>query len=105
MKLMEDELREKQRTIAEIAVRLDVQDERISERVKSEEYQSLVRKALRDWASAESENKRKYVRNILANAASEQFTSDDVVSLFLDCNYPPPPCAEGSGMIHGWDES
>ena len=20
-------------------------------------------------------------------------------------NYPPPPCAEGSGMIHGWDES
>ena len=24
---------------------------------------------------------------------------------WLGCNYPPPPCAEGSGMIHGWDES
>jgi hypothetical protein len=42
-----------------------------------------VRKAFREWSGAESEDKRKYIRNILSNAASVNVTNDDVVRLFL----------------------
>lgn len=84
VKMLEDELTEKQQTITEIAVRLDLQDEQISDRVKSSEYQSLLKKAFRDWAGAESLQKQQYVRNILTNAATACLTSDDVVRLFLD---------------------
>lgn len=84
VKMLEDELREKQATIVEIVSRLDMHDEQIAERVKSHEYQSLVKKAFRNWAGAESDKKREYIRNILSNAASTNLTSDDVISLFLD---------------------
>ena len=83
IKMIEDELREKQNTIAEIAIRLDLQNEEIAERVRSDEYQALVKKAFRDWAGAESATKQEFVRNILTNAASARMTSDDVVRLFL----------------------
>lgn len=82
--MMEDEIREKQQTIAEIAVRLDLHDEEIAARVQSEEYQSLLRKAFRDWAGAESAKKREFVRNVLSNAAASCVTTDDVVRVFLD---------------------
>jgi hypothetical protein len=62
---------------------LDMNDEKTAERVASPEYQSLIRKAFREWAGAESEEKRKLVRNILANAAATSITSDDVVRMFL----------------------
>jgi hypothetical protein len=64
--------------------RLDLQDEEIAKRVESKEYQSLVKKAFREWAGTESEAKREFVRNILANAAASRISSDDVVRLFLD---------------------
>ncbi|MCE8006837.1 hypothetical protein [Aestuariivita sp.] len=82
--MMEDEMREKQQTVAEIAMRLDLHDEAIAERVSTQEYKSLVKKAFRDWAGAESNKKREFVRNILSNAAATDLTSDDVVHLFLD---------------------
>lgn len=81
---IEDELKEKETTLLEIMSRLDLQDEKISERVQSREYQSLVRKTFRDWAATESEKKREYVRNILSNAASSTIASDDVVRLFME---------------------
>jgi len=84
LKMMQAEFEEQQRTIIEIAQRLDMHDETIGERVASEEYQSLVRKAFRDWAGAESEDKRVFVRNILSNAAASRIQSDDVVRLFLE---------------------
>lgn len=71
-------------TLAEIVMRLDMHDEKIANRVRSDEYQSLVRKAFRNWAGAESEKKREYIRNILSNAACTDLTSDDVVSLFIE---------------------
>jgi hypothetical protein len=83
MKMLAEEMREKERTILEIMSRLDMHDEEISKRVESSEYQSLLRKAFRDWAGAESEEKRKLVRNLLVNAAASKLTSDDVVKLFL----------------------
>ena len=84
LRMLRDELQEKETTIIEIMTRVDLQDEKIAQRVESKEFQSLVRKTFRDWAGVESEAKRIYVRNILANAASVTTTSDDVVRMFID---------------------
>ncbi len=84
MKMLEDEVREKQRTIVDIIARLDMHDEEISERVRSSEYQSLLKKAFRNWAGTESPKKQEYIRNILTNAAATRLVSDDVVSLFIE---------------------
>jgi hypothetical protein len=78
------EVAEKQRTIIEIAQRLDLHDEAISDRVASSEFQSLLRKGFRDWPGAESEQKRILMRNILSNAGATRVVSDDVVKLFMD---------------------
>src|SRR4051812_19398228 len=48
IQMIEDELREKQQTMLEIIARVDVHDEEISERIKSDEYQSLLKKAFRE---------------------------------------------------------
>ena len=82
--MLKDELKEKEATIIEIMARLDLQDEKISKRVDSKEYQSLIKKTFRDWAGAESEKKREFIRNILSNAAATDISSDDVVRLFID---------------------
>lgn len=84
LQMLEDELREKGRTIFEIMARLDMQDEKIKERIESEEYQSILKKAFRNWSNVDSEAKRQKVRNLLANAAATNLTTDDVVRLFLD---------------------
>ncbi|WP_248309983.1 hypothetical protein [Bosea sp. WAO] len=84
MKMIEEELREKQRTILDIFSRINVHDDEIAKRVKTSEYQSLLRKSFRNWSGTESEKKQDYVRNILCNAASTRIVSDDVVGLFID---------------------
>jgi hypothetical protein len=84
IKMLEDEIREKEKTVLEIMARLDMHDEKISQRLESKEYQSLLKKTFREWAGAESEEKRTYIRNILANAAASTLVSDDVVRLFID---------------------
>lgn len=83
LEMMRAEMAEKAQTILEVTSRLDLNDEAIAARIASPEYQALLRKAFRDWAGAESETKRTFVRNILSNAAASQITSDDVVRLFL----------------------
>lgn len=82
--MLEDEMREKGRTIAEVVARLDMNDETTSARVESPEYQSLLKKAFRNWSAIDSESKREKIRNILANAAGSRLSSDDVVRLFID---------------------
>ena len=84
IKMLQDEMREKQQTILEIMARLDMHDEKIAERVTSSEYQSLIKKAFRNWAGTESRKKQEYIRNVLTNAASMQMVSDEVVSLFVE---------------------
>jgi len=84
VQMLQDEIKEKEETIIEIMARLDLQDEEISKRIESKEYQSLVKKTFREWAGAESEEKRKYIRNILSNAAATQVSSDDVVRMYID---------------------
>jgi hypothetical protein len=84
LEMLKAEADEKQKTIIEIAQRLDLHDEAIASRVASDEFQSLLRKGFRDWPGAESERKRVLMRNILANAAATRVVSDDVVKLFMD---------------------
>lgn len=84
LQMLEDELREKGKTIAEIIARLDMRDEEMRKRVESPEYQHLMKKSFRKWSSIDSESKREKIRNILANAAGTKLVSDDVVSLFID---------------------
>lgn len=84
IQMLEDELREKGKTIAEIVARLDMHDEEVKQRIESPEYQSLLKKAFRNWSSIDTEYKRQRIRNILANAAAAKTASDDVVRLFID---------------------
>ena len=84
LQMLADEIKEKEKTVVEILMRLDLQDEKIRERMSSPEYQSLLKKGFRDWAAAESEQKRQIVRNILSNAAASDIVGDDVIRLFLD---------------------
>jgi hypothetical protein len=84
IQMLKDELKEKDKTILEIMARLDLQDEAIAKRVESAEYQSLVKKAFREWAGTESETKREFVRNVLANAAASRVSDDDVVRSYLN---------------------
>jgi hypothetical protein len=84
LQMLADEIKEKERTVVEIMMRLDMQDEKIRERMSSSEYKSLLKKAFRDWAAAESEEKRQIVRNILSNAAATDIVGDDVIRLFLE---------------------
>lgn len=84
IRMLQDEMREKEATIVEIMSRVDLQDEKIAQRVESKEFQSLVKKTFRDWAGVESESKRVLIRNILANAAASKVSSDDVIRMFID---------------------
>ena len=84
VRMLQDEIREKEATILEIMARLNLQDDAIAARVESREFQSLVKKSFRDWAGAESEDKRVLIRNLLSNAAASSISSDDVVRMFID---------------------
>jgi hypothetical protein len=83
LRMIQADMAEKAQTILEIMTRLDMNNQKTAERVESPEYQALVRKAFRDWGGAESEKKREFIRNILANAADKSITTDDVVRMFL----------------------
>lgn len=82
--MLKEELAEKEKTILEVMARLDMQNEQIKARISSDEFQGLVKTTFRDWSAGQSEAKRNYVRNILANAASSSVSSDDVVRMFID---------------------
>lgn len=71
-------------TLDEITQRFHTLGEAIDERIQSEEYLVLVRRAFRAWDRADTEQKRMYVRNLVANAAGSRVCADDVVRLFID---------------------
>ena len=71
-------------TLKEIEGRFAALGDAINERIESEEYLALVRKAFRVWDSAETDEKRRYVANAVTNAGGTRLCSDDVVRLFLD---------------------
>src|SRR5947207_8863345 len=85
LKLQEDEIKEIGQTLLEVFARIDQSDEKVRARLESKEYLGLLKKCFRDWSAAESEEKRKMLRNLLANAAGgEKLCSDDVLRLFVE---------------------
>ena len=77
-------MRQLEESLENIWQRFESLGERIDERIQSKEYLALVAEAFRTWDSAETEEKRGYVRNLIANAAGTRVCSDDVVRLFID---------------------
>ena len=85
LKLQEEEIQEIGKTLMEVMARVDTTDDRIRERVESPEYLSLVKKCFRDWSAAESEEKRRLIRNLLSNAAAgEKLCGDDIIRMFVE---------------------
>jgi hypothetical protein len=84
LKLQEDEIKEIGQTLLEVFARVDQTDANVRSRLESKEYLALLKKCFRDWSAAESEEKRKLIRNLLANAAaSQKLCSDDILRLFV----------------------
>lgn len=71
-------------TLTEIGQRFDAIGSEIEDRIKSEEYLDVVRKAFRTWDDADTDEKRRYVANLVTNSAGTKLCSDDVVRQFID---------------------
>lgn len=71
-------------TLQEIQRRFEALGAAIDQRIQSEEYLALVRKAFRTWDNADTAEKRRYAANLVTNAAGTRVCSDDVLRLFLD---------------------
>lgn len=72
-----------QETLESIDDRFEKLGPDIEGRIESPEYLSLVRTAFRTWDRAETEEKRRYIGNLLSNAAGTRLCSDDVIRLFV----------------------
>jgi len=71
-------------TLEDVMQRFESLGDQINERIQSEEYLDVVRKAFRTWDDTDTQEKRKYIANLLANASGTALCSDDVVRLFID---------------------
>ncbi len=71
-------------TLNDVAARFERFGEQIDERLQSEEYLNIVRHAFRIWDQADTDEKRKYVANLVANASATRLCSDDIVRLFIE---------------------
>src|SRR5262245_16598538 len=61
-----DQLRQ---AIDDILKRFEAIGPQVDERIQTDEYLALVRRAFRAWDKADTEQKRQYVGNVVANAA------------------------------------
>jgi hypothetical protein len=73
-----------QETLEYITNRFSNIGDDINDRIQSDEYLNLVRKSFRVWDNADTNEKRKYVADLIANATSLTISSDDVVRLFIE---------------------
>lgn len=67
-----------------MADRLNQMGPDIIERLESEEYLALVRRAFRGWDRSETAEKRKLFVNLITNAAATAVAEDDLVRMFSD---------------------
>jgi hypothetical protein len=70
--------------LKDVADRFENIGPKIDERIQSQEYLDLVRRAFRAWDRADTDEKRKYVCNLVSNASGTRLCSDDVIRLFID---------------------
>lgn len=64
--------------------RLESIPEEFEQRLHSEEYLALVRRAFRSWDDAETTEKKQYAVNLISNAAATNICPDDQIRLFND---------------------
>ena len=79
-----EKLENLQETLTEVDTRFASIGDSITERIESEEYLGIVRKAFRVWDNADTKQKQKYVANLVTNAGGTRVCNDDVVRLFVD---------------------
>jgi hypothetical protein len=70
--------------LLEISQRFEQLNDAIDDRIQNESYLDLVRKSFRAWDTADTDEKRMYICNLITNAAGTRVCSDDVVRLFID---------------------
>ncbi|QQP96617.1 hypothetical protein [Lysobacter enzymogenes] len=80
----QEKISELRDTLSEIEKRFDTFGSTIEDRIQSKEYLCLVRKAFRAWDEADTHEKRRYIANLIINAAGTRVCSDDVIRLFID---------------------
>lgn len=71
-------------TINDIGQRFENLGEQVEDRIQSESYLDVVRKAFRSWDKADTDEKRKYIGNLISNSAGTRLCSDDIIRLFID---------------------
>lgn len=71
-------------SLDEVAGRLESIPDELEQRIESEEYLSLVRRAFRSWDNSETLEKREYIVNLISNAAASSICPDDLIRLFND---------------------
>lgn len=76
-------INELRQTLEDIYSRFQSLGLEIEERIQSEEYLALVRQAFRTWDHSETNEKRRYVANLLTNCAGTRVCGDDVIRLFV----------------------
>jgi hypothetical protein len=71
-------------SLAGVVARLSSLSTEIEERIESEDYLALVRKAFRIWDQTDTAEKREYVKRLITNAGASTVCPDDLVRLFPD---------------------
>ena len=71
-------------TLEQIVLRLEEFGEEVENRIRSEQYLTLVRKTFRQWDIADTDEKRRLLVQLITNAAGTRVADDDIVRLFLD---------------------
>lgn len=71
-------------TLSEVFGRIESLGEEINDRLESQAYLGLIRKAFREWDQADTEEKQKLIVQLITNAAGTRICSDDILRLFLD---------------------
>jgi len=84
LKVHKVKIKDLMESLDEVAGRLESIPEAYESRIESTEYLTLVRRAFRSWDDAETLEKRKYVVNLISNAAATNICPDDLIRLFND---------------------
>jgi len=74
----------------DIIGRFDSFGQRINERLESDDYLNLVRKAFRTWDRSDTDEKRQAVRNLIANAAGTRVSGPTRFDIW-EAIYGEPP--------------
>ncbi|SDG67766.1 hypothetical protein SAMN05216603_1036 [Pseudomonas benzenivorans] len=84
LKVHKHKIEELMNSLDEVTERLETVPDQLENRINSEEYLSLVRRAFKSWDNAETKEKKEYIVNLISNSASTNMCPDDLVRLFND---------------------